>query len=135
METPQEYLDSLDEPARGWVTHLVRYAERRSGIDAELFRSRPMVKVGRRWQDGYVLVTAAQGHGTVHALDFDLVDETRALLPRAGSGKGSVQARYDDAAAVEVLERFVDRVLERHGIALREVPPATREDGGAAAGP
>ncbi|WP_147572893.1 hypothetical protein [Cellulomonas massiliensis] len=135
METPQDYLDSLDEPARGWVTHLVRYAERRSGIGAELFRSRPMVKVGRTWQDGYVLVTAAKDHGTVHALDFDLVDETRRLLPRAGSGRGSVRARYDDEAAVAVLERLVDRVLERHGVALRAVPPPTGPDGGAVAGP
>ena len=122
MDSPQDYLDSLDEPARGWVTHLVRYAEQRSGIDAQLFRSRPMVKLGRSYQEGYVLVTAAKGHGTVHAIDFDLVDETRVLLPRAGTGKGSVRARYDDEAAIPVLEAFVDRVLERHGVALRPVP-------------
>jgi hypothetical protein len=120
VDTPQDYLDTLDEPARSWVADLVAYAERRSGIDAVLFRSRPMVKLGRTYPEGYVLVTAAKAHGTVHAIDFDLVDEMRTILPRAAFGKGSVKVPYDDAAAVPELRAFVDRVLVRHGVTLRD---------------
>lgn len=117
VTTVEEYLDSLDEPARTWVSEFVDdTATRYPSVPLVMFRQRPMFKFGTSYQQGYVMFTAARTHFTVHSVEFDLIDELRTRLPRAGFGKGSVKVRFTDVAAKPVLREHVAQVMARHGV-------------------
>ena len=118
VESPEEYLEAAPEVGRPWLRELWAYV-RETYPDQELtmFRQTPMFKFGRSYQDGYVMFTAAKGHFAAHAIDFDLVEQTREAIPGARGGKGSVAVKYTNEDAKPELRRFVDAVMARHGIA------------------
>jgi hypothetical protein len=118
LETVEEYLDSLAEPARSWVAEFVADTrEHYPSVPPFMFRQRPMFKFGRSYQQGYVMFTAARAHFSVHSVEFDLIEQLKADLPGATFGKGNVKVRYTDEAAKPVLYDYVAKVMARHGIA------------------
>jgi uncharacterized protein YdhG (YjbR/CyaY superfamily) len=117
MDTVEEYLDSLPEPARAWVSEFVDgTAAHYPSVPLIMFRQRPMFKFGRTYQQGYVMFTAAKAHFAVHSVEFDLIEAMQVRLPKAGFGKGSVKVRFADEAAKPVLYDYVAQVMARHGI-------------------
>lgn len=118
LTTVAQYLDSLPEPARSWVTEFVDdTAAHYPSVPLVMFRQRPMFKFGASYQRGYVMFTAAKTHFTVHSVEFDLIEQLRHRLPTAQFGKGSVKVRFTDAAAKPILREYVAAVMSRHGIA------------------
>ncbi len=117
MDTVEEYLASLPEPARAWVDEFVTdTAAHYPSVPLVMFRQRPMFKFGATYQQGYVMFTAAKTHFTVHSVEFDLIEQLKARLPKAQFGKGSTKVRFTDEAAKPVLFDYVATVMERHGI-------------------
>ena len=117
MNTVEEYLATLPEPARGWVSEFIDdTAAHYPSVPLVMFRQRPMFKFGASYQQGYVMFTAAKHHFAAHAIDFDLVEQTRAAIPGARGGKGSVAVKYTNEGAKPELRRFVDAVMARHGV-------------------
>ena len=118
IETPQQYLDAAPAAGRPWLREFWEYVHSNyPSQELVMFRQTPMFKFGRSYQDGYVMFTAAKGHFAAHAIDFDLVEQTRQAIPGARGGKGSVAVKYTNEAAKPELRRFVDAVMARHGIA------------------
>ena len=117
LTTVAEYLASLPEPARAWVTEFVDdTAAHYPSIPLVMFRQRPMFRFGATYRQGYVMFTAAKTHFTVHSVEFDLIEQLAARLPDARFGKGSVKVRFADEAAKPVLRDYVAAVMERHGV-------------------
>ena len=117
ITTVEQYLASLPEPARAWVADFVDdTAAHYPSVPLVMFRQRPMFKFGARYQQGYVMFTAAKTHFTVHSVEFDLIDRLKPRLPTAQFGKGSVKVRFADEAARPVLREYVAAVMGRHGI-------------------
>ena len=117
VESPEEYLEAAPEVGRSWLRELWAYVhETYPDQQLTMFRQTPMFKLGRSYQDGYVMFTAAKGHFAAHAIDFDLVEQTRAAIPGARGGKGSVAVKYTNEGAKPELRRFVDAVMARHGV-------------------
>jgi hypothetical protein len=115
-ETPQGYLDAAPEVARPWLTEFWGHlAERAPGLEPSMFRQVPMYKFAGSYLSGYVMFTAAKGHFSVHALEFDLIAEAHKSIPGAFGGKGSVSVKYANEAAKPALITLVDAVLARHG--------------------
>jgi hypothetical protein len=117
VETPDEYLEQAPEAGRPWLREFWQYVESTyPGQSLTMFRQTPMFKFGRSYLDGYVMFTAAKTHFAVHAIDFDLVQQARASIPRAAGGKGNVSVQYAAADAKPALRAFVDAVMARHGV-------------------
>jgi hypothetical protein len=117
IETEQEYLDTLPDHARAWVREFTDYVRATyPGQDVTMFRQRPMFKLGRTYQEGYVMFTAAAAHFSAHSVDFDLVQAAKDSIPGSKGGKGSVSVRYTDESAKPALRAFVDAVMARHGV-------------------
>ncbi len=117
MDTVEQYLDSLPEPARAWVAEFVLDTRTHyPSVPLVMFRQRPMFKFGGSYQQGYVMFTAAKTHFTVHSVEFDLIENLKARLPGASFGKGSVKVRFADEAAKPVLYEYVSDVMDRHGV-------------------
>lgn len=117
-ESPEQYLDAAPEPARPWLTEFWAYvADRAPGLEPVMFRQVPMYRFGDSYLKGYVMFTAAKGHFSVHALEFDLIAEAQKTIPGAFGGKGSVSVKYPNEAAKPALKALVDEVLTRNGFA------------------
>lgn len=62
MTMVQEYLDSLPEPGRGWVTEFVGDpAAHDPNVPPVKFRQRPMFRFGTAYQQGYAAVMGRHG--------------------------------------------------------------------------
>lgn len=115
-ESPQAYLEQAPEAGRPWLEEFWAYVDERAPrLEATMFRGVPMYKFADSYLSGYVMVTAAKGHFSVHLIDFDLVAAAQAAIPGAFGGKGSVSVRYSNEAAKPALLALIDTALERHG--------------------
>ena len=115
-DTPEQYLSEAPEGGQPWLREFWDHvATRAPGLAPIMFRQVPMYRFGSSYLKGYVMFTAAKGHFSAHAIDFDLVAEARSSIPGAFGGKGSVSVKYANEAAKPALKVFVDAVLERHG--------------------
>lgn len=115
-ETPQEYLEEVPQAGRPWLTEFWTHVQSQCPeLPLVMFRSTPMFKFADSYLKGYVMFTAATNHFAVHAIDFDLVAATRAEIPGAAGGKGSVNVKYTNTDAKPRLKGFVEDVLRRHG--------------------
>ena len=119
LETPEEYLATLAPVPQRWVREFVDdTAARYPHVPLVMFRSVPMFKFADSYFEGYVMFTGAAKHFSVHAIDFDLVEEFKARVPRGGGkAKGCVQVPYTDESVKPILKEFVDAVMARHGVA------------------
>ncbi len=117
LTTPQQYVDSLETPARAWVGEFLAYmAEKYPAFPPVMFRQRPMCKIGA----SYLLFTAAQQHFTLHTLNFSLIEALKADLPHADYGKGCVKVKFSDVAAKPRLFALCDEVVR---VNLLDSPP------------
>ncbi len=117
LDSPQAYLDAAPDAGRPWLEEFWAHVhDRCPGLELTMFRSTPMFKFADSYLKGYVMMTAAKAHFSVHAIDFDLVQQTREEIPGAFGGRGSVSVKYANEAAKPALRAFVDEVLTRHGM-------------------
>ena len=116
-QTPQDYLDSVPEAGRPWLDEFWGHVEQRCPeLPLAMFRGVPMFKFADSYLKGYVMFTATSTRFVTHAIDFDLIAETRGELAGASGGKGSVSVAYAHADAKPRLKQLVDEVLRRHGL-------------------
>nr|WP_300149953.1 hypothetical protein [Propionicimonas sp.] len=115
-ESPEEYLEQAPEAGRAWLEEFWAYVDQHAPrLEVTMFRGVPMYKFADSYLKGYVMFTAAKGHFSAHAIDFDLVAAAQSDIPGAFGGKGSVSVKYANEVAKPPLKQFVDAVLERHG--------------------
>lgn len=117
LQTPQEYIESIPSPGKEWLEEFHEYMKTEHGeFQPVMFRQRPMFKVGK----SYLMFTAAKEHFTLHTLNFDLIEEVKAKLPRASFGKGSVKVKFSDVEAKPILKALCDEVMRLNQL---ENPP------------
>ena len=115
-DSPQQYLDEAPEAGRLWLQEFWDHvAARAPRLEPVMFRQVPMYRFFDSYLKGYVMFTAAKGHFSAHAIDFDLVAAAQQAIPGAFGGKGSVSVKYANEAVKPALKEFVDAVLARHG--------------------
>lgn len=115
-ESVEQYLAGVPEAGRPWLTEFWAFVEQQAPqLSLTMFRGVPMFKFADSYLKGYVMFTATKTHFVAHAIDFDLVAETREAIRGAAGGKGSVSVKYANSDAKPRLQQFVDDVLRRHG--------------------
>ncbi len=116
-DTPEDYLADAPEAGRPWLEEFWAHVRGRNpDLELVMFRSTPMFRFGPSYtKDGYVMFTTAAKHFSAHALEFDLVAETKGKIEGAFGGKGCVSVKYDNEAAKPALKEFVDEALRRRG--------------------
>lgn len=116
-ESPPEYLAAAPSPGQPWLQEFWAYVQQHyPSVPLVMFRGVPMFKFEDSYLKGYVMFTAAKTHFATHAIDFDLVAQTRDAIPGAAGGKGNVAVKYPNEDAKPALRAFIDAVMARHGI-------------------
>ena len=112
ITTPQEYLDSFENDGKEWLAEFLAYMnEKHPDRPITMFRQRPMYKKVESYLNSYLMFTASKSHFSVHTLYFDIIEEMKAILPKADFGKGCVKVKYKDAHMKEALKNMCDKVI------------------------
>jgi uncharacterized protein YdhG (YjbR/CyaY superfamily) len=112
ITTPQEYLESLDDNGREWLTEFFNYmSEKYPEYPITMFRQRPMYKKENSYLKGYLMFTASKSHFAIHTLQFDIIEEMKSILSGAQYGKGCVKIKYKDVDKITALKEMCDKVI------------------------
>lgn len=77
--------------------------------------SMPMWLLGKKMKDGYVAISAAKNHFSIHFSDEAFVERLAENLPACKKGKRCINIKYDDNALFSaVKERIRDFLSSYH---------------------
>lgn len=108
------YISGLHPDGQRWVDAFAAFMEREyPQLREKLCFSMPMWLAGGRMREGYVAVSAAARHFSVHFSDEDFVQELGHRLPGCRTGKRCINVKYGDADSFAAVKAAVADFL--HG--------------------
>ena len=122
-----KYMDRFEGEKKEWLTTMVEFTRNTfPELEERMFYGMPAF----RFDGGYIAFSVAKDHFTFHTLDFDMVEELKARLPKAGFGRGSVKVKFADREAIPVLfeasktivNRWKERGAQQPRVSERERP-------------
>ena len=108
-----EYVASLNEEQRRHVSAFIDFM---SGTYPQLTNkisfSMPMWLVGKKMNEGYVAVSAAKNHFSVHFSDEAFLNRLAESLPACKKGKRCINIPYGDEASLRAVEERIGDFLK-----------------------
>jgi uncharacterized protein YdhG (YjbR/CyaY superfamily) len=99
-----EYVNSLDENGKKYVNEFIGFMKDEfPKVTPKISFSMPMWWAGAKMYEGYVAVSAAKNHVTVHFLDESYLDELKKELPGLSFGKKCINVKYGDEHSFSVV--------------------------------
>ncbi len=109
-----EYVDSLDETSKAHVREFVSFmASEFPGVKPRISYSMPMWWAGTKMYEGYVGISAAKKHYSLHIHDEGRIATLKAALPHCSFGKRCINISYDDEPAARVARQHVVECFRR----------------------
>lgn len=103
-----EYVNSLDEGGRKYVKEFVVFMESEfPKITPKISFSMPMWWAGLKMYDGYVAISAAKKHYSIHFYDEDYIISLKKILPNCSFGKRCINIKYGDEQSISVVKQNV----------------------------
>lgn len=107
-----EYIDSLEEDAKIDIVGFVNYMNIEfPRVVPKISFSMPMWWIGSKMYDGYVAVSAAKKHYSVHFYDENYISRLKELLPGCSFGKRCINIKYGDESAITIVKQIVKQYL------------------------
>ena len=108
-----EYVASLNEeqqrPINAFIEFMnVEYAQ----LTNKISFSMPMWLVGKKMNEGYVAVSAAKNHFSVHFSDEAFLNRLSESLPACKRGKRCINIPYGDEASLHAVEERISDFLK-----------------------
>ena len=118
-----EYVASLNKEQRRHVSAFIDFmsAEYPQLIPKISF-SMPMWLLGKKMYEGYVAVSAAKSHFSIHFSDEEFLNRLSESLPTCKKGKRCLNIKYGDEASLRAVEERIGDFLKlyrREGSAPR----------------
>ena len=118
-----EYMASLNKEQRRHVSAFIDFmsAEYPQLIPKISF-SMPMWLLGKKMYEGYVAVSAAKSHFSIHFSDEEFKNRLSESLPACKKGKRCINIKYGDEASLRAVEERIGDFLKfyrREGSAPR----------------
>ena len=108
-----EYVASLNEEQRRHVSAFIDFM---NGAYPQLTNkisfSMPMWLVGKKINEGYVAVSAAKNHFSVHFSDEAFLNRLAEGLPACKKGKRCINIPYGDEASLHAVEERISDFLK-----------------------
>lgn len=114
FESINEYINSLDENAKKDVSDFENFMKAEfPQIVPKISFSMPMWWVGPKMYDGYVAVSAAKKHYSVHFHDENYISQLKSLLPNCTFGKRCINVKYGDKDTISVVKQNVSEYFNK----------------------
>lgn len=110
--TVNEYIDSLEEGAKRDVSGFGQFMKAKfPELTPKISFSMPMWWVGPKMYNGYVAVSAAKKHYSIHFLDESCLAKLKGELPGCTFGKRCINIPYGDEQSISVVRQVVKNYL------------------------
>lgn len=108
-----EYLDGLNADGKKYVQEFIEFMKREyPQLNHKISFSMPMWLIGTKMNEGYVAISAAKGHYSIHFSDEDFVLRLGKKLPSCKTGKRCINIKYGDDESFQVVTENVKKFLE-----------------------
>ena len=99
-----EYVSSINENGQKAVKSFIDYMHTEfPEIKPVISYSMPMWKLGKKMYDGYVAISAAKEHYSIHFYDETRIAQLMEVLPGCTFGKRCINIKYDDETVKTVV--------------------------------
>lgn len=109
--TSQEYLSSLTEPAKSWMTEFIGHMETKYPfIPLTMHEELPTFK----FDNTYIAFSAGENGFTLHTLDFYEIEELKTSFLKGKYEKGSITVPYEDEESKTTLYYLIQKIIFEH---------------------
>ena len=111
-----EYVASLNEEQQRHTCAFIEFMNAEyPQLTNKISFSMPMWLVGKKMNEGYVAVSAAKNHFSIHFSDEEFVDHLAELLPSCKRGKSCIHLKYGDEQALAIVKESIYDFLKQFG--------------------
>ena len=108
-----EYVASLNEEQRRHVNAFIDFMTGTyPQLTSKISFSMPMWLLGKKMYEGYVAVSAAKDHFSIHFSDEAFLNRLAEGLPACKKGKRCINIPYGDEASLHAVEERISDFLE-----------------------
>jgi len=108
-----EYISSLDENAKESISDFKNFMKTNfPQIVPKISFAMPMWWAGSKMYDGYVAVSAAKKHYSIHFQDENYISKMKEELPSCTFGKRCINIKYGDKHTISVVKQNVSQYLK-----------------------
>lgn len=108
VNSVREYIDSLSEDGKKYVCEFVDFMDKEyPQLSHRISFSIPMWLIGKKMNEGYVAISAAKNHFSIHFSDEYFVAKLSKKLPSCKSGKRCISIKYGDDKTFKKIKGYV----------------------------
>ena len=97
VNSVSEYLDTLNQEGKKYVLEFIDFMRKTYPmLNSKISFSMPMWLPGTKMNEGYIAVSAAKHHFSIHFLNEDFVCRLAKTLPLCKTGKRCINIKYGD---------------------------------------
>ena len=108
-----EYVTSLNEEQQRHICAFIEFMNAEyPQLTNKISFSMPMWLVGKKMNEGYVAVSAAKNHFSIHFSDEEFLNHLTESLPNCKKGKRCINIKYGDESSLCAVEASIRDFLE-----------------------
>lgn len=108
ITTIEEFIENLDKDQKGYIEEFIAFMKTEyPNIIPKISFSMPMWWVGPKMYDGYVGVSPAKKHYSIHFHNEDYISHLKNVLPGCSFGRKCINIKYGDEQAITVVKQSV----------------------------
>lgn len=102
------YINSLDENGKRYVCEFVAFMKNEfPKITPKISFSMPMWWAGVKMYDGYIAISAAKKHYSIHFYDENYILNMKKVLQNCSFGKRCINIKYGDEQSIAIVKQNV----------------------------
>lgn len=108
VKTFDEYINTLNEDGKKSVLAFSEFMEsEHPQWKMKISFSMPMWMVNKKMNEGYIAISAAKNHFSIHFSDENLILEIVARIPHCKYGKRCINVNYGDDDTFQIVKEYV----------------------------
>ena len=108
-----EYVASLNEEQRRHISAFIDFMSAKyPQLTSKISFSMPMWLLGKKMYEGYVAISAAKAHFSIHFSDEEFLNRLSDRLPACKKGKRCIKIKYGDEVSLHAVEKSIGDFLK-----------------------
>ena len=108
-----EYVASLNEEQRRHISAFIDFMSAKyPQLTSKISFSMPMWLLGKKMYEGYVAISAAKAHFSIHFSDEEFLNRLSDRLPACKKGKRCININYGDEVSLHAVEKSIGDFLK-----------------------
>lgn len=112
VNSVSEYIEGLNENGKKHVNEFIEFmGHEYPHLNHKICFSMPMWFVGTKMKEGYIGISAAKNHYSIHFSSEDFVVQLSKKLPSCKTGKRCINVKYGDDTSFHIVKENITDFL------------------------